>query len=88
MFVLTDFASAVTVFDNFTLLRLGHPYLFQSAYSILSDLLALSMDDPTVNIQSHMSDILKVDLSSPPLRSDAALTAAWAGSRPRVALCN
>ena len=37
------------------------------------------MDDPTVNLQSHMSDMLKVVLSSPPLRSDAALTAAWAG---------
>ncbi|RDX55210.1 NUC173-domain-containing protein [Lentinus brumalis] len=59
--------------------RLGNPYLSQSAYSILSDLLALSMDDPTVNIQSHMSDMLKVVLSSPPLRSDSALTAAWAG---------
>ncbi|RPD59760.1 NUC173-domain-containing protein [Lentinus tigrinus ALCF2SS1-6] len=59
--------------------RLGNPYLSQSAYSLLSDLLALSMDDPTVNIQSHMSDMLKVVLSSPPLRSDAALTAAWAG---------
>ena len=37
------------------------------------------MDDPTVNLQSHMSDLLKVILSSPPLRSDSALTAAWAG---------
>ncbi|EJF65237.1 ribosomal RNA-processing protein 12 [Dichomitus squalens LYAD-421 SS1] len=58
--------------------RLGNPYLSQSAYSILSELLALSMDDPTVNLQSHMSELLKVILSAPPLRSDAALTAAWA----------
>ena len=36
------------------------------------------MDDPTVNLQSHMSELLKVILSSPPLRSDASLTAAWA----------
>lgn len=36
------------------------------------------MDDPTVNLQSHMSDLLKVILSSPPLRSDSGLTAAWA----------
>ncbi|KAH9931181.1 ribosomal RNA-processing protein 12 [Epithele typhae] len=59
--------------------RLGNPYLSQSAYSILSDLLALSTEDPTVDLQSHMSDLLKVILSSPPLRSDSALTSAWAG---------
>ena len=59
--------------------RLGNPYLSQSAYSILSDLLALSMDDPTVNLHSHMSDLLRVILSSPPLRSDSGLTSAWVG---------
>ncbi|KAI8992894.1 NUC173-domain-containing protein [Trametes punicea] len=58
--------------------RLGNPYLSQSAYSILSDLLTLSREDPTVNLQSHMSELLKVILSSPPIRSDAALNAAWA----------
>ncbi|KAI0821663.1 NUC173-domain-containing protein [Trametes gibbosa] len=58
--------------------RLGNPYLSQSAYSILSDLLSLSLEDPTVDLQSHMSELLKVILSSPPIRSDAALNAAWA----------
>ncbi|PIL36261.1 hypothetical protein GSI_01923 [Ganoderma sinense ZZ0214-1] len=58
--------------------RLGNPYLSQSAYSILSDLLALSVENPTVNLHSHISELLKVILSSPPLRSDSALTAAWA----------
>ncbi|KAI0674870.1 NUC173-domain-containing protein [Trametes maxima] len=58
--------------------RLGNPYLSQSAYSILSDLLTLSLEDPTVDLHSHMSDLLKVILSSPPIKSDAALNAAWA----------
>ncbi|CDO72515.1 hypothetical protein BN946_scf184980.g56 [Trametes cinnabarina] len=58
--------------------RLGNPYLSQSAYSILSDLLTLSMDDPTVDLQSHMSELLKVILSSPPIKTDAALNSAWA----------
>ncbi|KAI0644687.1 NUC173-domain-containing protein [Trametes meyenii] len=58
--------------------RSGNPYLSQSAYSILSDLLTLSLEDPTVDLQSHMSDLLKVILSSPPIKSDAALNAAWA----------
>nr|VWP02479.1 G protein alpha subunit [Ganoderma boninense] len=58
--------------------RLGNPYISQSAYSILSDLLALSVENPTVNLHSHISELLKVILSSPPLRSDSALTAAWA----------
>ncbi|EIW63581.1 NUC173-domain-containing protein [Trametes versicolor FP-101664 SS1] len=58
--------------------RLGNPYLSQSAYSILSDLLTLSLDDPTVDLASHMSELLKVILSSPPIKSDVALNAAWA----------
>ncbi|KAI0630149.1 NUC173-domain-containing protein [Trametes polyzona] len=58
--------------------RLGNPYLSQSAYSILSDLLSLSLDDPTVDIGSHMAELLKVILSSPPIKSDAALNSAWA----------
>ncbi|KAI0332309.1 NUC173-domain-containing protein [Cubamyces sp. BRFM 1775] len=58
--------------------RLGNPYLSQSAYSILSDLLTMSLDDPTVDLQSHISELLRVILSTPPVKTDAALNAAWA----------
>ena len=38
----------------------------------------MSLDDPTVDLQSHISELLRVILSTPPVKTDAALNAAWA----------
>ncbi|KAH9951521.1 ribosomal RNA-processing protein 12 [Amylocystis lapponica] len=66
--------------------RLGNPYVSQSAYSILSDLLAISVDDPANNIQAQLSEVLKAVLSTSPSKIDAALTPAWAGVLGNVML--
>lgn len=57
--------------------RLGNVYLSQSAYSILSEILALPLEHRASGVGEQLSDILKVILSSPPSKSDATLCAAW-----------
>ncbi|KAJ7163578.1 armadillo-type protein [Mycena crocata] len=60
-----------------TLPRLGNPYLSQSAYSILSELFALPVEDESVNVNDQISDVLKAVLASPPSKADATLSPAW-----------
>ncbi|CAL1707164.1 unnamed protein product [Somion occarium] len=62
-----------------TLPRLGNPYVSQSAYSILADLLLIPVEDPVHNIQDRLPEILDAILASPPLRTDSSVTSAWAG---------
>ncbi|OBZ70964.1 Ribosomal RNA-processing protein 12 [Grifola frondosa] len=59
--------------------RLGNPYLAQSAYSILAELLAISVDDPANDVHAQLPDLIKAVLSSSPSKVDAALAPAWAG---------
>ncbi|KAG6850944.1 hypothetical protein H0H93_005813 [Arthromyces matolae] len=59
-----------------TLPRLGHPYLSQSSYSVLSELFLLPSDDGT-HINDQLSDVLGVVLASPPSKSDTILSPAW-----------
>ncbi|KAJ3546583.1 hypothetical protein NM688_g5502 [Phlebia brevispora] len=61
-----------------TLPRLGNPYLSQSSYSILADLLAVPVDDPVNNLQGQLQDILQAVLSDPPSNTDMTLAPAWA----------
>ncbi|KAK7692600.1 hypothetical protein QCA50_004232 [Cerrena zonata] len=61
-----------------TLPRLGNPYLSQSAYSILADLLLISVESPTNNIQDRLPEIIDAILSSQPLKADSSLISAWA----------
>ncbi|KAG6866736.1 hypothetical protein C0991_011395 [Blastosporella zonata] len=56
--------------------RLGHPYLSQSAYSVLSELFVLPSDDGT-HVGDQLSDVLSVVLASPPSKSDTILSPAW-----------
>ncbi|KAH9935629.1 NUC173-domain-containing protein [Fomitopsis serialis] len=58
--------------------RLGNPYLAQSAYSILSDLLSAAVDDPSSGIREQLSDILDAVLSSSPAKTDTVLAPIWA----------
>ncbi|KAI0930205.1 hypothetical protein AcV5_006982 [Taiwanofungus camphoratus] len=57
--------------------RLGNPHLSQSAYSILADLITISVEDPANNVQEQLSDVLKAVLSSTPSKTDTALAPAW-----------
>ncbi|KAG5339406.1 hypothetical protein C0989_004389 [Termitomyces sp. Mn162] len=59
-----------------TLPRLGHPYLAQSSYSVLSDLFTLPSDNGT-QIRDQLSGVLSVVLASPPSKSDIILLPAW-----------
>ncbi|KAG6903066.1 hypothetical protein C0995_006253 [Termitomyces sp. Mi166 len=59
-----------------TLPRLGHPYLSQSSYSVLSDLFTLPSDNGT-HISNQLSGVLSVVLASPPSKSDSILSPAW-----------
>ncbi|KAG6900495.1 hypothetical protein C0993_009805 [Termitomyces sp. T159_Od127] len=70
--------SSVPVIANLllSLPRLGHPYLSQSSYSVLSDLFTLPSDDGT-HIGDQLSGVLKVVLASPPLKADNILSPAW-----------
>lgn len=61
-----------------TLPRLGNPYLSQSAYSILADLLLISVEAPTNNIQDRLPEIIDAILSSQPLKTDSSVVSAWA----------
>ncbi|KAG6920273.1 hypothetical protein DXG01_005042 [Tephrocybe rancida] len=56
--------------------RLGHPYLSQSAYSVLSELFVLPSEDGT-HVGDQLSDVLSVVLSSPPSKSDTILSPSW-----------
>lgn len=57
--------------------RLGNPYVSQSAYSILSDLLAIPIEDPTNNVRDQLPEVLNAVLSSRPSNTDATLAPAW-----------
>jgi ribosomal RNA-processing protein 12 len=57
--------------------RLGNPYLSQSSYSILSDLFAQSDDEDNQKIGDQFPDVLRVILSSPPVKTDSAISPAW-----------
>lgn len=59
--------------------RLGNPYLSQTSYSILSELLSVPEDGLEVDISDEIPDILKAVLSSPPPKTDATLAPAWLG---------
>ncbi|KAH8119547.1 NUC173-domain-containing protein [Phellopilus nigrolimitatus] len=61
-----------------TLPRLGNPYLSQSAYGVLSDLLSVP-DDPDVprNIDASTADLLQAILNAPPLKTDVTLLPSW-----------
>ncbi|KZT21419.1 NUC173-domain-containing protein [Neolentinus lepideus HHB14362 ss-1] len=57
--------------------RFANPYLSQSAYSLLSDLLALPSSDSESRIADQTSDIVKAVVSNAPLKSDSTLAPAW-----------
>ncbi|KAI0051816.1 NUC173-domain-containing protein [Auriscalpium vulgare] len=57
--------------------RLGNPFLSQSAYSILSDLLSTPPVEGEVDVIPEIPQILKAVLSSPPPKTDATLAPAW-----------
>ncbi|THH08369.1 hypothetical protein EW145_g2754 [Phellinidium pouzarii] len=61
-----------------TLPRLGNPYLSQSAYGVLSDLLS-TPDDLSAprNIDTSPAALLHAITTAPPLKSDVALLPAW-----------
>lgn len=60
-----------------TLPRLGNPYLSQSSYSILSDLLSASVDSGTQSSTEQIPVVLSAVLSSPPPKSDVTITPSW-----------
>ncbi|KAF8200713.1 armadillo-type protein [Pholiota molesta] len=60
-----------------TLPRLGNTYLSQSSYSIMSEIFSASVEDPSSNMGSQLTEVLKVVLSSPPSKSDFVLSASW-----------
>ncbi|TFK53636.1 NUC173-domain-containing protein [Heliocybe sulcata] len=57
--------------------RFANPYLSQSAYSLLSDLLALPSADSESRIADQTSSIVQAVVSNPPIKSDTALAPAW-----------
>ncbi|KAH7888705.1 armadillo-type protein [Phlebopus sp. FC_14] len=59
--------------------RLGNPYLTQSAYSILSDLLSASVDSGTQSGMEQIPAVLSAVITSPPPKSDATVTPSWLG---------
>ncbi|KAI9509733.1 NUC173-domain-containing protein [Russula earlei] len=59
--------------------RLGNPFLSQSAYSILSDVLSAPTRDDDFNVVSEIPQILNAVLSSLPPRVDKDLAPAWLG---------
>ncbi|KAH0827850.1 hypothetical protein J3R83DRAFT_3476 [Lanmaoa asiatica] len=60
-----------------TLPRLGNPYLSQSSYSILSDLLSASVNSGTQSSTEQISVVLNAVLSSPPPKSDITVAPSW-----------
>ncbi|KAG6845310.1 hypothetical protein H0H87_011160 [Tephrocybe sp. NHM501043] len=71
-------ASSIPAIANLLLAlpRLGHSYLSQSSYSILSELFVLPSEDGT-HVGDRLSDVLTVVLASPPSKSDTILSPAW-----------
>ena len=57
--------------------RLGNIYLSQTSYSIMSDLLSLSPEDDSSQVNAQLPDILAVILSSSPSKVDFTLSPAW-----------
>ncbi|KAI0088037.1 NUC173-domain-containing protein [Irpex rosettiformis] len=66
--------------------RLGNPYLSQSAYSILAELVSVPTDDPTANVHSQLPAILKAVQSSSLSKTDSTLAPAWANVLANVML--
>ena len=60
-----------------TLPRLGNPYLSQSSYSILSDLLSASVNSGTQSSTEQIPAVLSAVLSSPPSKSDLTVVPSW-----------
>lgn len=60
-----------------TLPRLGNPYLSQSSYSILSDLLSASVNSGTQSSTEQIPVVLSAVLSSPPPMSDITVAPSW-----------
>ncbi|KAG6333632.1 hypothetical protein ID866_5457 [Astraeus odoratus] len=60
-----------------TLPRLGNPYLSQSSYSILSELLSRSVGSGTQSGAEQIPAVLAAVLSSPPPKSDATVAPSW-----------
>lgn len=56
--------------------RLGNPYLSQSTYSIISDLLTVLESEAAFG-SDQIPDILNVIISSPPSKFDNALSSVW-----------
>ena len=59
--------------------RLGNPFLSQSAYCIISDVLSSPTTDDDFNVASEIPQILKAVLSSLPPKTDKAIAPAWLG---------
>lgn len=59
--------------------RLGNPFLSQSAYTIISDVLSSPTEDDDFNVASEIPQILKAVLSSLPPKTDKAIAPAWLG---------
>ncbi|KAI9569645.1 armadillo-type protein [Boletus coccyginus] len=57
--------------------RLGNPYLSQSSYSILSDLLSASVDSGIQSSTEQIPVVLSAVLSSPPPKSDITIASSW-----------
>ncbi|KIJ68150.1 hypothetical protein HYDPIDRAFT_83324 [Hydnomerulius pinastri MD-312] len=60
-----------------TLPRLGNPYLSQSSYSILSDLLTASVDSGTRSSTEQIPAVLTAVLASSPPKSETTITPSW-----------
>jgi len=58
--------------------RFGNPFLSQSAYLVLSDVLSAPTKEDDFNVVSEIPQILKAVLSSPP-KADKAIVPAWLG---------
>ncbi|KAJ3537295.1 hypothetical protein NMY22_g5649 [Coprinellus aureogranulatus] len=57
--------------------RLGHVYLTQSSYSILSEIFTLPLEDPASSFGEQLPGVLKVLLSSAPPKSDHVVSPSW-----------
>lgn len=65
---------------------MGNPYLSQSAYSILAELVSIPVDDPTANVHSQLPAIFQAVISSTPSKTDSTLAPAWANVLANVML--
>ncbi|KAG8213920.1 armadillo-type protein [Butyriboletus roseoflavus] len=60
-----------------TLPRLGNPYLSQSSYSILSDLISTSVNSGTQSSTEQIPVVLSAVVSSSPPKSDVTVAPSW-----------